>query len=89
MFSNKLAKYNVALAAYEERLKPETNPSTSETEDDDRMDVIPGRADTFNAMLPPRPPPPRAHIQTTASSNKNKEFENTKLRFKSPSTPNP
>ena len=39
MFSNKLAKYNVSLAAYEERLTPETNASTSETEDDDRMDV--------------------------------------------------
>ena len=67
-------------------LKPETNASTSETEDDDRMDITPGQGDLFNAMLPPRPPP-RVPVQTTASLNNNKASENTNPGFKSSSKP--
>ena len=82
IFSNKLAKYNVSLTAYQERLKPEAAALPSETEDDDTMDATPSRADIFNAAFPPIPPP-RVPIQTTPSSTTTTSSGSANFGFKS------
>ncbi|CAF3172801.1 unnamed protein product, partial [Rotaria sp. Silwood2] len=73
-FSNKLAKLNVSLMAYQASFTPEASVTTTETEDEESMDASPSREDVPSAMSPP-PVPARDPIQATVSLYANVGFE--------------
>ncbi|CAF2977012.1 unnamed protein product [Rotaria sp. Silwood2] len=73
-FSNKLAKLNVSLMAYQASFTPEESVTTTETEDEESMDASPSREDVPSAMSPP-PVPARDPIQATVSLYANVGFE--------------
>ncbi|CAF4249226.1 unnamed protein product [Rotaria sordida] len=75
-FSNKLAKYNISLKAYQASFNTEPSTYTTEEEttgDDNSMDLSPSREDILTS--PPQPTiPPRIGIQTIASQSTNRGF---------------
>ncbi|CAF2987056.1 unnamed protein product [Rotaria sp. Silwood2] len=73
-FSNKLAKLNVSLMAYQASFTSEASVTTTETEDEESMDASPPREDVPSAMSPP-PVSARDPILATVSLYANVGFE--------------